>query len=283
MAKKHRQRRASSLDEEIDRLYGLPLEQFIEKRDALVKRRRQEGARDDADRIKKLRKPSTAAWAVNQLIREEPALRDRLLEAADALREAQEALATGKADTEQLRRATEGERAAIEALVERAKALQEDGRSLSQTTLERVQETLHATALDPEARQQVEDARLTRELSAVGFGLVGTASPAKSDSRSKKQAPPKRSKKGATEKQKRAEVAARRKEIQTRLRGARQTAKKDKEALSAARREAKRATTFRDQAQRQLDGAEVEVSEAEGRLRTAQQEIQQEEQRLGEL
>ena len=52
-----------------DDLYGLPLDRFTDERNALAKRLRQEGRRDEAAGVSKLRKPSLAAWAVNQLVR----------------------------------------------------------------------------------------------------------------------------------------------------------------------------------------------------------------------
>jgi hypothetical protein len=50
-----------SLDDEIDTLYQQPLSAFVRERDALAKRAGAEGAT-----IRRLEKPSAAAWAVNQ-------------------------------------------------------------------------------------------------------------------------------------------------------------------------------------------------------------------------
>ena len=55
-----------------DDLYGLPLDAFVPERDALAKRLRAEGRRDEAAEVKALRKPSVAAWAVNQAVRSQP-------------------------------------------------------------------------------------------------------------------------------------------------------------------------------------------------------------------
>jgi hypothetical protein len=49
-------------DPSVDRLYELPLDEFVAARDALAKERK-----DPA--VKKLRKPTVPAWAVNQLAR----------------------------------------------------------------------------------------------------------------------------------------------------------------------------------------------------------------------
>ena len=65
------------VDEELDRLYGLPLEEFTAARDDLSKRVRAAGLRDQADEIKALRKPPVSAWAVNQLARASTATTSR--------------------------------------------------------------------------------------------------------------------------------------------------------------------------------------------------------------
>ncbi len=249
-------------DEEVDRLYSLPLDEFIEARDELVKRRRRAGAGEEAARIKGLKKPNAAAWAVNQLIRGQPKERQALLDAADALGEAQRALGTGEADAKRLREATDAERRAVEALVGHARALQENGHPLSQTTLQRVEETLHATALDAAAREQVESARLTRELSAVGFGLLETEPGTKSE---KKEGQERR----------RSSTSARRKKIQRQLTSARRAAVREQGTASAARKEVKKATATRDQAQRKLDRAEDKARKAEDRQQAAEGRVKE--------
>src|SRR4029079_16990871 len=57
----------TSIDSEIDRLYGLALEEFRKERDALARRLRADGNRDDAASVAELRKPVLAAWVVNRL------------------------------------------------------------------------------------------------------------------------------------------------------------------------------------------------------------------------
>ena len=76
----------ADLDDEVDALYGLPLDAFVPERDALAKRLRADKRREDADAVKALRKPSVAAWAANQVLRSQPGQRDALLTAeADAV------------------------------------------------------------------------------------------------------------------------------------------------------------------------------------------------------
>ena len=79
------------------RLYGLPLDEFTAERDALAKRLRADGERDEAALVKKLRKPSVPAWAVNQAVRKDKRAAKALLRAGECLANAQEAMLSGSA------------------------------------------------------------------------------------------------------------------------------------------------------------------------------------------
>ena len=161
-------------------LYGLPLERFTEERNALAKQLRGAGRREEAAVVAKLRKPSVAAWAVNQLIRTQRREIGALFKAGDALQKAQAALMAGRSDPGALRRATSEERVAVDALVTRARGLLSGkGHELSPAALEQVAETLHAAALDTETRAQVADGCLERELRHIGLGGLGGAGRAK--------------------------------------------------------------------------------------------------------
>jgi hypothetical protein len=166
---------------ESQELYGLPLERFTEERNALVKTLRREGRRDEAAEVSKLRKPSVAAWAVNQLVRTQRRDVASLFEAGDALREAQFQLLGGHGKADALRDAVEAERAAVDQLTERARGLlSSEGHELTSATLERVSETLNAAALDEDLRTRVRDGCLVRELHHVGLGGLGAAAPSRS-------------------------------------------------------------------------------------------------------
>src|SRR5215218_3060404 len=91
-------------DDPAAHLYGLDLEQFIGARDALAKELRASGDRDGATAVKKLAKPTRAAWAVNRLVRDRPDEIAALVAAGAALAGAQEQLLDG-ADAEVLRSA----------------------------------------------------------------------------------------------------------------------------------------------------------------------------------
>jgi hypothetical protein len=155
-----------------DDLYGLPLERFVPERAALAKELRGAGRRDEAADVAKLRKPSAAAWAVNQLVRTQRDATHELFAAGDAVRAAQADVLAGRGDARALREAGARERDAVGGLVEAARGLLgTDGHDLSATTLERIADTLHAAALDDAARDEVREGRLERELRHVGLGL----------------------------------------------------------------------------------------------------------------
>jgi hypothetical protein len=160
-------------------LYGLPLERFTEERNALAKALRREGRRDEAAEVSKLRKPSVAAWAVNQLVRTQRREMEALLDAGNTLQKAQADLVAGQAGPAALKNAVQAERAALDRLTEKARGLLSvEGHELKASTLELVSETLHAAALDKDARARVQDGCLHRELRHVGLGPMakGTAS-----------------------------------------------------------------------------------------------------------
>jgi hypothetical protein len=155
-------------------LYGLPPERFIPERTALTQALRGEGRREEAERVTKLRKPSVAAWAVNQLVRTQSRAVAGLFEAGDDLLEAHRAVLSGEGDGQALRGAVERERAAVDGLLGAARGLLTSrGHELSSATLDRVAETLHAAALDGAARERVAGGCLERELRHVGIGPLG--------------------------------------------------------------------------------------------------------------
>ena len=160
-------------------LYGLPLDRFVPERTALARALRSEGHRQRAAQVSKLRKPSVAAWAVNQLVRTQRRAVAKLFDAGDELQRAQSDLLGGRVDAQNLRAAADRERLAVEQLTETAGGLlTSHGHELSAMTLERVRETLRAAALDGDARGRVKDGRLKRELRHVGLGEITPGAPA---------------------------------------------------------------------------------------------------------
>jgi len=102
---------SSAVDRAADELYGLSLEEFVPRRDALVRELRGAGQKDDAEMIKRMPKPTAPAWVVNQLARQEPDAVRELIDAGQELRRVQEWLLRREADPKDLRTAVEAERA----------------------------------------------------------------------------------------------------------------------------------------------------------------------------
>src|SRR5918994_7182688 len=177
-------------DDEVDRLYALPLEQFTAARNKRAAALEKEGKAEEADEVKDLRKPSISAWAVNQLARRERMQVRSLVTSADRLRKAQEGLLRGGA-ADELRASVERQREVVGALVKRAKEiLGEAGHPATEATLERIRETLTAVASDEEGARLVEQGRLETDLDPAGFGPMTAAAPAKRkrDDRSERKA-----------------------------------------------------------------------------------------------
>jgi hypothetical protein len=240
-------------------LYGLPLERFVPERAALAKTLREEGRREQAAEVSALRKPSVAAWAVNQLVRTQGRIIDSLYEAGDRLQQAQAGLIAGRADPQAMREAMMRERAAVNELVDKARGLlSSQGHELSPATLERVSETLHAAALDADARAEVRDGCLHKELRHVGLGSGG-APPAASKrarggrSKSAPGAPGKDAKRDAQ-----------------RLSAARKAEADARRAAERTGRELKGAREHRDRLARSLDEAEAALAAAQERADQAE-------------
>ena len=170
-------------DERIAGLYAVPLEQFTPERNALATELRVSGDAEGAALVKALRKPTAAAWAVNQLVRGEPDLVEALLGAGGELRQAHRQAASGRG-SEQLRAAADAERTAVELLVARAAAVL--GRPVTPALAESIRNSLHAASSDDTARERVRAGTLVTELRPVGLGPVPAAGTQRS-----KQAPPK--------------------------------------------------------------------------------------------
>jgi hypothetical protein len=149
-----------ALDQEIDRLYQLPLDEFTPARNALAK-----GAGAEASRIKALAKPPVAAWAVNQLYWRNVDVWNALIEAAENARRAHKAVLSGRAGD--VRAATDVHDAAVEEALRTTLALlTEAGHPASDATKHAIATTLRALPGDEPP------GRLTRVLQPGGFEML---------------------------------------------------------------------------------------------------------------
>jgi hypothetical protein len=233
-----------------DELYGLPFDEFIPARNALVRELRGAGRREEAGEVAALRKPSVAAWAVNQLVRTQRKGVDELFEAGDGLRSVHDQVLAGRGDAGSLRGAVARERSAVDALTQAARGLlSSQGHELSATIIERVSDTLHAAALDDDARAQVRDGRLERELRHVGLGMTPGAAPVRTRARTREKpaAEPKKDRKAEREARRRLERATR--------------------AVSTARERRDKAAAALEEAEETLTEAQREKADAERAIR----------------
>jgi hypothetical protein len=163
-----------TLAEVADELYGLPPAEFTAARDEQARAAKAAGRREDAAAIRKLARPTTSAWLVNRLIRDEPAGLGRLFEVAEALQEAQRTLAGDR-----LRELSAQRREVVSGLLPVAAAVaRRAGQPASPAALEEVRATLEAALADASARDAVRSGRLTRALTYAGLGEVDLAAAA---------------------------------------------------------------------------------------------------------
>ena len=154
-----------TLSDVADELYGLPPDEFIEAREARRKEARADGDRDLARAMAKLRKPSTAAWVVNTLVRREPEELAELVRLGAALRDAQ-----GNLEGDELKDLSQQRHRVVAALARRARSLASDlGYPVSDAVAGQVQDTLRAAVADADAGQAVLSGRLRTALSHRGL------------------------------------------------------------------------------------------------------------------
>ncbi len=156
----------AGLDEELDRLYGGPPEEFTAERDRLAKALRTDGEKDRAAAVGRLRRPTRLAAALNAIARADPTGLGRLIEASSALAEAQEDVLKGRGDAAGLRDAERAEREALEPLIAGAG---EDGPALAAA--------LRAGARSPAGREPLRRGWLSREPEPDAGGLFAMGAP----------------------------------------------------------------------------------------------------------
>ena len=150
-------------------LFALPPEEFIAGRDRLAAELKDAGKADEATDVKKLRRPSIVAWAVNAASRERPEEVAALREAGQALRRAQRKALSGGGG-EDLRHATDDRRALIQALAdEGVAAIGARGGAHRDA----IAATLDAASVDDELGERLQAGTLERDAKpTAGFGAI---------------------------------------------------------------------------------------------------------------
>jgi hypothetical protein len=169
-----------------DQLYAADPAEFTDRRADLVAQARADGDKAAARAIGALRRPTRAAWVVNQLARADPGAIDRLAGLGDELRAAEKAL-----DGSRLRDLSQARRALLAELTQQA--LDDAGVTDPPDTL--VQEltgTLGAAVADPQVAAQVGRAQLAKAVQPGGFGFVLAAGETDEDDRARPAPAPRR-------------------------------------------------------------------------------------------
>jgi hypothetical protein len=137
-------------------LYAADLGEFTARRSELASRARAAGDRDTARQIAGLRKPTRAAWLINQLVRAEPGVPGRLAGLGTDLRAAAAAL-----DGARIRELSQARRRLVDDLVR--EALETSGQQAPGAGVrEELTVTFGAAVADPEVARQLAAGTLVR-------------------------------------------------------------------------------------------------------------------------
>jgi hypothetical protein len=251
----------TDLEQEVDRLYELPLGEFTAARDGAVKQLRADGRRDLADQVKQLRKPTAAVWIVNRLAHERALDVQRLLKAGEALTKSQVEAARGNAP-DRFTQARREEQRALERLADAARELAER-EALGASGIERAIQTLRAASLTAEGRELLKRGRLTEELEPPGFDALSAA--------------PRRRKRPAKPTERKDHREERRrvlKEARERVGQLRSEERDLAKAARAAQREAERAEREAAAARKRAEDAEAKAAAAAQERAGAESELE---------
>lgn len=163
-----------NVDEAADHLYGVPLDEFVSARNELAKQVKTDGGADAAKQIKALRKPTVAAWIVNQLVRAERSKVETLIALGDQMR-----AATAASDGATLRSLTADRKQAVADLVAASTDMAEQaGQRVADDVKGMLNTTLLAAVADPRGGLELLAGRLDKPLEHSGFGPLPTGDPA---------------------------------------------------------------------------------------------------------
>jgi hypothetical protein len=233
-----------TLDEALDELYGVEPDAFVAERKRLARELKEAGDAAAADTVAKTRKPTVAAWALNQLARRQRRDVDLLLDAGHRLRQAQEGV-VGGADRAAFEQAQKTEREALRRLTQQASEML--GGASSQA-LSQIGSTLRTAAVSEDGRELLARGRFTTPLESEGFDVFGSlpAAPA----RSKKTTPAADKRRAADELK---QAKARLRELEQQVREAEREAARLQSDWQKAEREAESARVAAADAQEALD------------------------------
>lgn len=229
------------LESVADELYGLAWGEFVAVRTERAAEAKAAGDKDLAASIRALRKPTRAAWLVNQFARSQPERLGKLRELGDALRQAHAELSG-----DDLRALSRQRLELVRALTDQVRQLPDA--AVSDAIAQEVAQTLEAALGDPESARAVLAGRLTTSLQP-GDVFSGDWLPAQPAT-------------GLDLRRKTEERAGQRRQAE-------EAARQKREQLDTARDAAKQARHARDEARKRLRAAEKEEVKARERTETA--------------
>ncbi|KRD08478.1 hypothetical protein ASE48_07825 [Mycobacterium sp. Root265] len=254
-----------SVEDELATLYGVPPEEFTALRKELANAAKKRGDNDAARVIAAARRPTTAAWVVNELIRSDRTAKDRIAELNAQLRAAHAAM-----DGVRIRELSTQQRKLVSQLARTGFAAV-GMPNPSAAIREDVTGTLQAAIADPEVAKQL--GRLEKAQEWSGFGDFGAPTESASPRRKAEPEPAPEPKvdRRAAEKRRRALAAAQRAHHDATAAVSDRTT-----ALATARRRY-------EEVLHALSTAEQAVASAEEQLQRANVDLDQADSALAEL
>lgn len=165
-----------TVEEALDELYRTDPSSFVARRGELAKALVADGDRAGAKEVRAAKRPTQAAWALNQLRDRAPAAVDEAVEVAEAWADVQAELqGGGGAD---LRALAGRRRELVAALGRAARAVLRDAHRSSAAIERQVTDTIDAAAASPELAGRLAAGRFTTAETATGLeGLFGGGGP----------------------------------------------------------------------------------------------------------
>ncbi len=163
---------SESIAEQVSELMHVSPDEFTRRRDALVRRLREDDQPEAASELALLRRPSPALWAVNQIADRAPDVIRDLLESGEALRHAQSRMLAGEEGVELTRPAEDHRQAVLRGVEAGRAALRASGRPATATMLARLRETLVGASLGERSRDALAEGRLVVEVPAASIGFA---------------------------------------------------------------------------------------------------------------
>jgi hypothetical protein len=260
-----------------DAVYSGAAGDFVARRDAAA---RSVDDRALAQRVKALKKPSVAAWALNQLVRREGEQIEQVLTVGESLRQAAESL-----DGEELRTLTRQRRQLTAALATTARGIARDyDVRLTPPVVEQVEGMLNAAMLDPVAADVVRTGLVVSAFTSTGVSTLDVDSvlavPSATGSRATPSAGPEVERPALSVVPE--DEALRREKAQQAVADARSAADRARQEADKAQRGAARLDARRLQVQEEIDEVRRRLADLEDDAERVDEELERAQDKIAE-